>query len=61
VRSGAIVAIRVGSGLAVVQGLRFALLMDHSITVVVPDGEAETGWVNVLVAPQKEGAEARLG
>jgi len=51
----------VGSGLAVVQGLRFALLMDHSITIVVPDGEAETGWVNVLVAPQKEGAEARLG
>jgi hypothetical protein len=60
VRSGSVVAIRVGSGLAVIQGLRFAFLMGHSITIVVPDGEAETGWVDVLVAPQKEGAEARL-
>ena len=60
-RSSAVVAIRVGSGLAVVHGIRLALLMDHGITIVVLDRKAEAGRVDVLVAPQEEGTKAWLG
>jgi hypothetical protein len=35
--------------------------MNHGITIVVLDREAEAGRVDVLVAPQEEGTEAWLG
>jgi hypothetical protein len=60
-RSSAVVAIGVGSGLSVVHGIRLALLMNHGITIVVLDREAEAGRVDILVAPQEESTEAWLG
>lgn len=38
-----------------------ALLLEHSVVVVVADLEAEASWVDVAVAPEEEGTEDGLG
>jgi hypothetical protein len=38
-----------------------ALLVDDRITIVVLDGKSKTGRVDVLVTPEEEGTEDRLG
>lgn len=53
---------RVNNVLAVVgSSILGALLLEHSVVVVVADLEAETRGVNVAVAPEEEGTEDGLG